>query len=292
MANQWRLYLKNGKPGEIPFDVTLVPRFIEYCGSAGPFSQIESLSSLINSVDKAFTRVTTVDRTKIEITQGLSAMEDKMVREKWQNEDKTDFYNISRDVLNAAPSIFSDCLDLFSHLSPAQLKQFTKEIYPLYRTKLVLIEKKDEQGNRSYDKHQLVELRHDIRSFANLVESGDKPFETEKKRLLGEIRERFKDRFGIIKIPENFTQEHMRSFTNVSSYLANMHDRTPDKETVLGFYLSLMINDQWENFRRGEAFEADEYLTPDKRSFKRAPKIKPLNSGKLRVTTRTNTGIY
>ncbi len=50
----------------------------------------------------------------------------------------------------------------------------------------------------------------------------------------------------------------------MSRYLANIHDRTPNKEDTLGFYLSLMINDKWDDFRRGVDINPAEYLIPEK----------------------------
>lgn len=267
LRNSWLTYLKSGKPEEVPFSLNLMSEFINYCGGAGPLSQLESLNSLISSVNLAFARETTVEGTKLEISQGIVAMEDRFTKERWSNEDRTDFYNISRDILGAAPSLFSDYLALFEKLTPSQMRSFAKDIYPLYRTKLVLMEKKDEKGHRTFDKEQLLHIRKDIRGFADVFNAGEKPFEVQKQKLLEEIRGLFKDRFGVIKIPQEFISEHMRSFTNVSTYLANLHGRTPDKETVLGFYLSLMINDRWDNFRRGETVDPSEYLTPEKSSI-------------------------
>lgn len=267
LKSSWFTYLKSGKPEEIPFSLNLMSEFINYCGGAGPLSQLDSLNSLISSVNLAFARKTTAERTKLEISQGIVVMEDRFTKERWSNEDRTDFYNISRDILGAAPSLFSDYLTLFEKLTPSQMRLFAKDIYPLYRTKLVLMEKKDEKGHRTFDKEQLLHIRKDIRGFADVFNAGEKPFEIQKQKLLEEIRGLFKDRFGVIKIPQEFTPEHMRSFTNVSTYLANLHGRTPDKETVLGFYLSLMINDRWDGFRRGEAVDPSEYLTPEKSSI-------------------------
>lgn len=266
LRNSWLTYLKSGKPEEVPFSLNLMSEFINYCGGAGPLSQIESLNTLISSVNWAFSKETTVERTKLEISQGIVAMEERFVKERWSNEDRKDFYNISRDILGAAPSLFTDYLALFDKLTPSQLRSFAKDIYPLYRTKLVLMEKRDEKGHRTFDKEQLLHIRKDIRGFADVFNTGEKPFEVQKQKLLEEIRGLFKERFGVVKIPQEFTQEHMRSFTNVSTYLANLHGRTPDKETVLGFYLSLMINDRWDGFRRGEIVDPSEFLTPEKSS--------------------------
>lgn len=266
LRDSWLAYLKSGKPEEVPFSLNLMTEFINFCEGAGPLSQIESLNHLISTVNLAFSRPTTVEGTKIEISQGLVAMEDRFTKERWSNEDRTDFYNISRDILGAAPSLFSDYLALFEKLTPSQMRSFAKDIYPLYRIKLVLMEKKDEKGSKTYDKEQLLHIRKDIRGFADVFNTGEKPFEVQRLKLLEEIKGLFSNRFGITKIPQEFTPEHMRSFTNVSTYLANLTGRSPDKEAVLGFYLSLMINDRWDNFRRGETIDPSEYLTPEKSS--------------------------
>lgn len=267
LRDQWITYLKSGKPEEMPFSLNLMSEFINFSGGVGPLSQIDSLNTLIGSVNSAFSKETTVERTKLEISQGLVQMEERFARERWSNEDKTDFYNISRDILGAAPSIFSDYLSLFGKLSPSQMRQFSKEIYPLYRTKLVLMEKKNKQGHKIYAKEQLMDLRKDIRSFAEVFNAKENTFSDQKTKLLGEITGLFKERFGIIRIPESFSSEQMRSFTNVSTYLANLHGRTPEKETVLGFYLSLMVNNRWDDFRRGQEINPNEYLVPEKSEY-------------------------
>lgn len=267
LREQWIAYLKSGKPEEVPFSLNLMSEFINYCGGAGPLSQINSLNTLINSVNHAFSRETTVERTKLEICQGLASMEDRFAKEKWSNEDKTDFYNISRDIMGAAPSIFSDYLSLFGKLSPSQLREFASDIYPLYRTKLVLMEKKDTRGAKSFGKDQLMDMRRDIRNFGEVFGAGKEAFDAQKTKLLGEITGLFKERFGIIKIPESFTSEHMRSFTNISTYLSNLNARTPEKETILGFYLSMMVNNRWDDFRRGIEVNPDELLVPEKSDY-------------------------
>ncbi|MBI2028588.1 MAG: hypothetical protein HYT07_03175 [Candidatus Levybacteria bacterium] len=266
----------------------MITKFIDFCGGAGPLSQIRSLGSFINDVDNAYSKSTTVERTEVEIFNGLVKIEEKFAKERWSNEDKADFYNISRDILGAAPSIFSDCLGLFERLNPSQMKLFAKEIYPLYRTKLVLIEKIDDKGKKVYNRQQLLQLRTAIRGFVSLLNEGEKPLETQKQNLLVDIQNLIKDRFGIIKIPENFTPEHTRSIINISTYLANLHGRTPEKETIIGFYLSLMINDKWDSFRSGEEINPDEYLTHEKSSeiksfLNNRQRLNPLNVDNLGI---------
>lgn len=286
LRNSWLDYLGSGKLENFPFSLNIISEFINYCEDAGHLSQVESLNLLIGRVNKTFSKETTVKRTKFEICQGMLAMEERFTREKWSNEERTDFYNISRDILGAAPSLFSDYLALFKKFSPAQMKLFTKDIYPLYRTKLVLMEKKD---YRTFDKKELVHFREDIRFFADVFNSSEKPFENQKQKLLGEIRSFFIDRFGIIKIPQELSSDHIRSIINISTYLANLHERSADKETVLGFYLSMMINDRWDGFRRGEIIDPSEYLTPEKNSvvnklIQERQRLNPLTAERLGIS--------
>ncbi|MEI8067590.1 MAG: hypothetical protein WCG91_01385 [Candidatus Shapirobacteria bacterium] len=251
LQDEWKLYLNSGETGELSFSLKLFSKFVTDLDSAGPLSQIKSLSLLIDSVDNSFSKKTTVQRSKEEILSGLLEIEDK----KWSNEAKTNFYNISKDIIDAAPSLFSDYLSLFKKLPPAELKRFVEEIYPLYKTKLVLIEK-EKNNQKYYEPSQLLELRKDIRAFND--------FDSQRVNLLEDIKEAFSTRFDIIKIPENFSPELVRSIKNISTYLSNLNDRTPEKETILGFYLSLMVNDRWDDFRNGKEINPRDYVSESK----------------------------
>jgi len=261
----WHDYLTNGTPGIVPLSLSMVPELISFCHGAGPLSQIESLGLMIKAVNQADIQQTTAERTKGELFTGLRQIEDRFIKEKWSNEDKSDFYNISRDILNTSPSIFSDFLNLFQNLNPSEIRRFTKDLYPLYRAKLALIEQTDKStGIKTFTKEQLMALRTDIRSFSDSLKKTDKSFEVQKTKLLEEIRSVFQERFGITKIPEDFTSENSRSFINITMYLANLHDRKPEKENVLGFYLALKINNRWDDFRKGAEINPAEYLTTEK----------------------------
>jgi len=288
LSTMWRSYLNAGDRKVITTTLSIIPGFIAYCGRAGQLSQIESLSRFVMSVDKAFLNQTTAEVTKTEVFDGMRIMEEKFIKEKWSNDDRVDFYNTSRDILEAAPSLFAEYLHLFQKLSPVQMKQFAREIYPLYKTKLTLMETKNEKGEKTFNVRQLVDMRTVIKNMAGTLIKDEKTFDAQKAQLLGEIRGLFTDHFGIIKIPENFNPEHMRSITDVTMFLANLHGRTQEKETILGFYLSLLINDRWDDFRRGQEIDPDEYLIPEKSAY-----IKTLLSERQRLDplTAENLGI-
>ena len=255
LQSEWRSYLNSGKPEELPFSLKLLSEFIKDEG-AGPLGQIKSLGLLIDSVYNSFLQKTTTEETKNEILTGFSEIEARFIKNRWSNEDKTNFYNISRDVIDADPSLFSDYLTLFKKLSPSELVSFSKDIYPLYKTKLVLMEKIGRSDKKYYEKNDLLDLKKDIQGFTD--------FDSKKEELLKDIKERFSTRFGIIKTPENFSQENIRSIKDISMYLSNIAKRTPEKEAILGFYLSLNINNRWNDFRNGQEINPREYLSESK----------------------------
>lgn len=262
----WLTYLQNGEPDQMPFSLQYLTEYIKMCDGAGPLSQLESLSTFINSFKEVLSQApkASTEKTRHDMFHGTAAMEARFVKERWSNEDRTDFYNISADILQAEPRIFTDYLELFQKLSPNDLKRFTREIYPLYRAKLALIEKVNSHDTKTFDMLHLIYLKRDIKNFGRSLGTEEHPFESQRAKLTTEIMGLFKDRFGIIKVPETFTAEHMRSLTNASMYLANLTDRNEDRETILGYYLALSINDRWDDFRKGEDINPAEFITPQK----------------------------
>ncbi len=261
--DQWTKYLHGGDFEELPFSLSFMSSFVDRVG-AGPLTQIESMSSLVRAYREMHTEPTTAPRTKQEIFQGFSEMEDRFTKEKWSNEDKANFYNISSDILKAAPSLYSNFLDIFAELNPSELRRFSRELLPMYRAKLALIGRTISDSRTEYNPMDLVAIRKDLRGFKKILRPESTPFEMQKNKLIVEMTELFKDKFGIIKVPEEFSSEQIRSLTDVSIYLANLSGRTAENEVVLGLYLALMLDDKWEDFRRGLDVNPGEYLAPEK----------------------------
>lgn len=254
-------YLANGNFDRIPFALYLTAEYIN-AGGAGPLTQIESLSNFINSLYSSLDKKTITEESKNAAFQEIQIIENRFNKEKWSNENRTDFYNVSSNILNADANLFFDHLKLFKNLNPLELKRFMREIYPLYRAQLTLMEKTNIGGNKTYDEAQLVSLRKDVQAFTESIKTQEKPLENQKEKLIGEISRLFKNRFGIIKVPDEFTEENIRSLTNISTYLSNINNRDVTKEIELGYYLSLMLNNKWDDFRRGTIIDPKEFLDP------------------------------
>lgn len=285
----WQEYSHSEQPEQMSCRLAILTEFVNDCGGAGPMSQFEALSLFIHSAREALTKPSTVDRTKGELIHGLSTMDQRFTRERWSNEDKTGFYQISRDVITAAPSLATEFLGVFQKLSPSALRRFHKELYPLYCANLAVVgQSTGEAGTVKYQARDLVAMRQGIRHFASADEINDGIFDNSKKQLIAGISERFKTRFGIKKIPEQFTPEHVRSLTNMTLYLANLHGHNQKHEQLIGWYLALMINDQWEAFRRGEKLDPYDYLEERQATdvaavLKRQQELNPLTAKHLNV---------
>lgn len=287
----WMDYLRGGNPEKSSAQLTLLTTFIDDCEGAGPMSQFEALSLMSHAVRTSLMKPKTSKRTSREVMTELASLEQRFAREHWSNEAKTDFYNISRDILEAAPSLYSDFLEIFTILSPADCKNFSTNLYPLCRAQLAVMPrtKKHRNGEATHQPRQLAEIRQRLRAFARDVKTDKTAFEKLKNDLVAEITKYFRDRFGITSVPEQFTAEHIRSLTNITLYLANIHGRDATKEQILGLYLGLLVNDQWDAFRRGEVEDATAFLSPERASgmteiLQKRKALSPLTAERLGIS--------
>lgn len=269
----WGDYLNGESFEDMPFSLAFISSYIGEVG-AGPLSQMESFSDFICSYREAFAKLETSEIAKSEIFQGVSSIEVRFTKERWSNDERRDFYNTSRDILNADPTLYADFLGLFKEMKPAELRRFAKELLPLYRAKLAMLAKSEAEmvvlpSDRFeeialYNTDDLAAIKRDLESFRENLRTESTPFEMQQNTLIVNLKDLFAKKFGIIGIPEEFGDEQIRSLTNVSIYLANLEEKTPDKEVILGFYLALMLDNKWDDFRSGVEIDPKKYLVAEK----------------------------
>jgi len=126
----WLSYLSTGQANAFPLRLTALTGFVHNCEGAGPLMQFGALALFIQQARLALNKTNT--RTAEEVVVGMKSMEDRFAKEKWSNEAQADFYNVSRDILQAAPSLYADFMEVFQSLSPAELKRFVADLYPLF----------------------------------------------------------------------------------------------------------------------------------------------------------------
>ncbi len=268
MRQEWLNFLSSQNK-DLPLRLGVISKTIETAGGAGNLKYIESLGDFVTQVDKSFNVEQTTVRTKDEMKKILIQIEDRCEKDKWSQDDKSQFYNLLKDTVEAAPSLFTSFAPLFEQISPKDLKFMFKNIMPLYQVELTIIQKiNGDEGEVIYDPKDLVPIRQAITGLAaNLIlfpEDRVSILEEEKNRLLEVMKLGFKKRFGLIKAPSEFSKTELRSIQNCIRYAGNISGRNEERETLIALYLGLELNGEWDKFRQGQDIKVEDYLTPEK----------------------------
>lgn len=224
------------------------------------FPLMENLGKFIYQLQESLAEKYTFETTKTNIRQKI-----KIFFQKNKNrsiEDFNEFFHISTNILNAAPSIYQKILSILLCLEPNQLKYFQNEILPLYNVELILHQRKEK-----HEKTDLMEVNRSTRNLLHKItreKNKRETLEEEKKLLIEKIKILFKEKFWIIKIPDPISDKNIESIRSHSLYLANMHGKTKEKEAVLWFFLALKINNKRNTFREDEKIDPNEYMEPNK----------------------------
>lgn len=266
MTAEWQCFLKSDLNVFLP-RILLVSKAVDSAGGAGNLKYIESLSALVSQFRKNLKDKKTSDATIKEVKEMMSVMESRFSKEGWLQDNISEFYNISKDILEAAPSLYASFKPVFENLSAKDIKKFMSEVFPFYQAEL-LIKQNIDDDNTSYNSRELVGIRKYTKDFSEKITDSqtDKKdvFQSEKLRLLEIVRGGFKDRFGLLKVPDNFTKENLRSIQNTIRYIGNINERSPERESLISLYLGLVIDNKWSAFRGGKEIDFSEYITEEK----------------------------
>lgn len=280
MQEEWSSFLANQENGSLPLELNLLSEYIKNSGGAGNLKHVESLGKLIYQFKEMSFNNRTTDRTKQEVKNFLNKQEQQMTKDRWAQDDKSDFYSLSSDLLQAAPSLYSAFEPVINNLSPKELKVMIKELLPLYQANLVIIQKLDNSGNPIYQATDLVGIRSGLKNLSvnlsNLETDKLGILMQEKERLLEVIKNSFEKRFGIKKTPDSFTKENIRSIQNCVRYLGNIAKRSRENEAIISMFLSLKLNNQWLDLRQNKEINLDELLDQE-----RVGQLKPIIDEKL-----------
>ncbi|MFA4818526.1 MAG: hypothetical protein WC621_01655 [Patescibacteria group bacterium] len=281
LHKEWLSFLGNKNENTLSPSLFLVSKIIDDAGGAGNLKYIESLGNLIYQVKSVLDHKTTTERTKAEIKRLLADQENRISRERWSQDDRSEYYNLSHDIIEAAPSLYAAFAPLLEQLNPKEMKLFLSDAFSLYQAQLVTLQKVDNNGEPIYQSRDLAMVRLSVRQLADNLrahpEEKTNYILREKTRLLEAIKESFKERFGILKIPNEFNKENIRSVQNCVRYLGNINARNTTKEAIIAFYLSLELNGEWDKFRQGGKIKPAEYL-----SQKQLEVIEPILEEKMK----------
>lgn len=264
LSKEWRSFL-NTDSKFLPPNIYFISKFIDEAGGAGNLKHLESLGNLIHQVNSILENPKTAERTKREIKNLLFEQELKFDKEKLSQDDRSEFYNLSNDILKASPSLYSAFSPIFESMSPKNLKIFIKDIFPFYQAQLTIIQEIGEYHEIEYKPRELVYVRESLKNIKKRMEDPSEDikniFASEKDRLVEVVKNGFKNRFGLMKIPSEFKQENLRSIQNGIRYINNINERSTQKETIIAFYIGLEINNEWDDFRQGKEIKLEEYFS-------------------------------
>lgn len=273
--------------GEASLSALTAARAMDEFGGPGPLKHIGAILQFHEQLVASSQSMTTVGRTKEELYASLLVLEKRFEKDGWSDDDRSYFYGLSTDLLSASPSIYADFVKGLSsgdgntkeRFTPKELKQFAREILPLYQARYALISNTD--GHTvAHPIRELAQVRRDIRGFfeecKNAGSERGEVFEQHRGELLSGIKKFFVEKYGITKIPENLDSEAVRTIQNIAKYLANIAkngDRATEQrhELTLALFLALKINGLWEAFRTGQEIDLDTIFTAEK-----ADKLRPI----------------
>lgn len=274
VSKEWQSFL-NTDSKFLPPNIYFISRLIDNAGGAGNLKHLESLGNLIYQVNNILENPKTVERTKEEIKDLLFKQEIKFDKEKLSQDDRSEFYNLSNDILKASPSLYSAFSPIFEFMSPKDMKIFIKDIFPFYQAQLTIIQEIGNNDEIKYNPRELVSVRESLKDIKEKIQNNSEDikniFDYEKSRLIEVVKDGFKNRFGLIKVPLEFSKENLRSIQNGIRYISNINERNAEKEVIITFYLGLEINNEWDAFRQGKKINLEEYF-----SGKQLDIIKPL----------------
>ncbi len=266
----YREYINGDENAEMPAELKVLYRYMEKHDGAGPLSQIEAFLGFVGNLEPAGEKGRTYTKT----------IEEKMAKNHWTNQEKSNFYAISAEVLQASPDLYLEFAELFANIEDKKdFETFVTDIYPLYRANLALLRSYEDHSNgigagyteinyNSVDMEALKNQLHNSLLPFNLKElSPEKRQEGIKmvrEKIFAQISDLFREKFGFLPdaIPDNFDESRTKVIEDMALYLGNLNRPSVQKKDLIGFFLAAQLGgkDNWDKLRSGEAIRPGDYL--------------------------------
>ena len=296
-------YLFSKDTSEFPIGLKALSDYMHSKGGAGPLTQIEAFLDFAGALGEAN------DGGCKELT---SKLEKKMQQYRWSNQEKTNFYAISAEVLQASPDLYKELASLLENIpNQEDFSKFTTDIYPLFRAKLALLRQYDYSGDRVghgystayYNPDDIEKVKEQLHGAIGVLNLGqDSPsrrqqgMEIIRKNMLKDITELFKDKLNISEgaIPNEFYKNDVRVIQDMTLYLSFINNPDSYKKNLISLYLALLLdkNGGWNKLRNGETVPVEKLLdiTPPEieaiqNAFEMSRKNNPVNHENTRIDT-------
>ncbi|MBO7560657.1 hypothetical protein J6T21_01290, partial [Candidatus Saccharibacteria bacterium] len=137
-------YLKKSDYSSFPRSLQIMSDYTRERRGAGPLTQIESFLSYTGELSRADPKCRELSKS----------FENKMTEAHWSNQEKTNFYNISAEMLHASSEIYKSFANVLLNLPDKNdFEIFTQEIFPLFRAKLAILAKYEEKESKDGKKY-------------------------------------------------------------------------------------------------------------------------------------------
>jgi|GEM_PF-2320422 len=303
LQKHWNNYLKSDNPEDYPAVLQLMAQHNLDNDGAGQLSQVDVFLDYMAAFQSH----------KSELFDSAKTIEKRLKKERWDASSISDFYNVSSEVITASPDIYKDFIEFFNGISDKKdFDGFVKEIYPLYKAELTLQAKytsggwsDDKASKASYSHLDIEKMRTNLNNTLlvyNLQELSPERRQDGIHRvreiILADIKELFSSKFSIVEsaIPNEFSPADIRVMTDMAIYQSNLAERSPEKESLIGFFAALQLNKDgsqtvWDKLRQGGKINASDFLTSEKAEsinvlLAQSRKDDPINA----VNTRLNGG--
>lgn len=232
---------------------------------AGPYTQIESIAHLMMVMRANQHRIERYPKTQQRFQEGLQRLEVFFERNILSQDDHTYLRQVCASVIEMSPALCTDIVGVLESLSPQEFKEWVRKVLPTIQAYLAVCgSRKDNSPLSREGAEVLVYARNQIRAlFRTDGNTFAQRIEKINTEIFNNIIAVFKEKFGIIRIPEQFGPEQTRSIMNFSLYSAHIAERSEKHTATIAWYLALHLHDKWTEYRAGVSIDPYAYLVPE-----------------------------
>ena len=192
----------------------------------------------------------------------------KNLEEKIKNRpimEQADMYGNITTLTEISPELAETNLELLHTFSHKTLKDFSKEVFPLIISRLLLLKKDISEDKESrnhkpvygYDPKDVSQVQSYLTKFLYDIRENQQSTsnQTIKSEVLASMSERIQKQFGLKVLPVEKLETNLKTIQNYMTYMANLSQHTPRDTKILGLFFGLQINDKWQDFRAGKEID-------------------------------------
>ena len=113
LRSLYERYLKNSNNMQFPPALRAMADYMHSKGGAGPLTQIEAFLDYAGALGNSMQEAKKDDDWRNELITNVATIEGMMQKYRWDNQEKSNFYATSAEIINANPELFQEFTQLF-----------------------------------------------------------------------------------------------------------------------------------------------------------------------------------